>query len=214
MKVVATSDLHLRYDFDVPECDVFIVAGDILGNGSLTQLMDFNIWLGRQKSNFKHCLVTPGNHDKCFQTSLYTCKEILTNARIVIDEEVEIGGKRFYLSPWTPRFGEWYWMLESPEQSKEVWDKIPEGLDVLVTHGPPFRILDLTDGGAPENVGCMFLSDRLAQMPFDKRPLYHVFGHIHHSYGRHYGGVRTTYFNVAHCNERYQGVNPPIQFEI
>jgi hypothetical protein len=33
-----------------------------------------------------------------------------------------------------------------------VWDKIPADTDVLITHGPPYGILDLTYDD--EKVGC------------------------------------------------------------
>ena len=62
-----------------------------------------------------------------------------------------------------------------------VWAKIPYGLDVLVTHGPPCGVLDDATayrGGSwagPDLNGCQDLADRVALV----RPRIHVFGHIH-----------------------------------
>ena len=30
MKICAISDMHGQYDFDVPECDILCIAGDII----------------------------------------------------------------------------------------------------------------------------------------------------------------------------------------
>jgi Icc-related predicted phosphoesterase len=59
---------------------------------------------------------------------------------------------------------------------KEKWDLIPSNglVDVLVTHGPPYGILDVTYENL--TVGC----EELAIAVKDRiKPRLHVFGHIH-----------------------------------
>ena len=52
-----------------------------------------------------------------------------------------------------------------------------EAVDVLITHGPPYKRLDLTDSGA--FAGCPHLLRGLMRC----RPLVHCFGHIHEGWG-------------------------------
>ena len=47
----------------------------------------------------------------------------------------------------------------------------------MLTHGPPYGILDETDTG--EAVGCQFLHNAVRRC----RPRLHCFGHIHESWG-------------------------------
>lgn len=89
---------------------------------------------------------------------------------------------------------------------KAKWDLIPENTDILITHGPPFTINDATP--ALEMVGCTDLLNAVKRV----KPKYHIFGHIHHSFGIHEeGGIK--FINACNVNEAYQIVNPPIVFE-
>ena len=53
------------------------------------------------------------------------------------------------------------------------WDKIPENVDILITHGPPQGYGDRILLG--KHVGCPELMKRVAEV----KPRYHFFGHIH-----------------------------------
>jgi Icc-related predicted phosphoesterase len=68
--------------------------------------------------------------------------------------------------------------LPRGEELAKVWAKIPAGVDVLITHGPPEGILDRTHRG--DFAGCR---DLLACV-YGVRPRLHVFGHIHEAAGR------------------------------
>ena len=91
---------------------------------------------------------------------------------------------------------------------------IPEDTDVLVTHTPPFEILDhlaprfqRIDGKA--NAGCPLLRKRIEEV----KPKVVSFGHIHEAYGIYppisEGEVETVYVNASCLNEDYNPVNPP-----
>ena len=68
----------------------------------------------------------------------------------------------------------WAFTLERGEALREKWKKIPEGIDFLVTHGPPLGYLDdLAKGG---KAGCL---DLLHEIKHRVKPKFHVFGHIH-----------------------------------
>lgn len=49
---------------------------------------------------------------------------------------------RIYGSPWAAYVGNWVFMAR-PEKAGEIWSKIPEKTDILITHGPPYGVLDV-----------------------------------------------------------------------
>jgi Icc-related predicted phosphoesterase len=67
---------------------------------------------------------------------------------------------------------------------------MPAHVDLLVTHCPPYGILDRNSQG--KSAGSEYLRDKVLAM----KPKYHVFGHIHESMGmeKHEG---ITFVNVA-----------------
>ena len=44
----------------------------------------------------------------------------------------------------TPEFCDWAFMKARGEPIQEIWNKIPDGIDILVTHGPPLGRNDET----------------------------------------------------------------------
>jgi Icc-related predicted phosphoesterase len=82
-----------------------------------------------------------------------------------------------------------------------VWAKIPNGVDVLVTHGPPFGVLDRTT--TDELVGC----EELLMAVERAQPRLHVFGHIHEGAGALVQG-RTLFVNASVCTVGYDPDNP------
>ena len=90
---------------------------------------------------------------------------------------------------------------------RKKWKRIPEGIDILVTHGPPAGILDRTFAGI--HVGCADLLAATRRV----RPTLHVFGHIHKSYGStKISG--TTFVNAAICNEESLPSNKPVVIDL
>jgi predicted phosphohydrolase len=88
-----------------------------------------------------------------------------------------------YGSPWQPEHCSMAFGLPRGAALREKWDCIPDHTDVIVTHTPPFGILDqATDGTL---CGC---EDLLSVVKERVRPRLHVFGHIHEGHGE-YGGV-------------------------
>ena len=81
------------------------------------------------------------------------------------------------MSPVTPLYGGAFGKSR-PEDRKRHWAEIPDGLDILITHGPPFAILDHGLPSEPRE-GCPYLFEEV----FRARPRLHVFGHIHAGYG-------------------------------
>lgn len=86
-----------------------------------------------------------------------------------------VEGLRIYGSPWQPEYGNWAFNLDRGAPLKAKWDLIPEGVDILITHGPPKGFGGQTREG---DVGC----DDLLEAVNRVKPLIHVFGHIHEGY--------------------------------
>ncbi|MFZ2886262.1 MAG: metallophosphoesterase family protein, partial [Minisyncoccia bacterium] len=194
---------------EVPEGDVFVHAGDLTFDGSLGEIGQ-ELELIAELPH-KHKVIIAGNHDWCFDNINRKrvekdCKNLgITYLR---DEEVVIDGVRFYGSPWQPRFFDWAFNVDRGPKLAEIWAKIPDDTQVLITHGPPRGIGDPTyrDG----RVGCEDLLVRVKQLP---KLLVHVFGHIHLGYGGHREhGIK--FVNASSCNERYNPVNPPIVVDL
>ena len=117
----------------------------------------------------------------------------------------------FWGSPITPRFLDWSFMRDPGAQIESHWNLIPESTDVLITHGPPFGILDEVirrDGGL-EHVGCHSLLSRVRSIA----PSYHLFGHIHEGRGRvEENGI--SFCNVSTMDERYRILHSPVVIDI
>ncbi len=84
---------------------------------------------------------------------------------------------------------------------------IPEGTDILITHGPPYGILDKTFDKL--SVGCQDLLDAVIKI----KPKYHIFGHIHESNG-HIKLNETEFINASICNLSYKPFNKFYTFEL
>lgn len=137
-------------------------------------MRDFNLWLGELPHSYK--VICPGNHEFAFEDPLQ--RHTITNARMLIDEGVEILGLNIWGSPTTPLYGGAFGMSSDKDRVK-LYAEIPAEIDVLITHGPPFGILDRPPGSELHH-GCHALLDRVLQL----KPKLHVFGHIHGSHGR------------------------------
>ncbi|WP_028521930.1 metallophosphatase domain-containing protein [Runella limosa] len=190
MKIVCISDTHnLHRATAVPDGDILIHAGDITVAGDAREVADFNTWLGTLPH--KHKVVVAGNHDFCFENSPQKTKALLTNAHYLQDSGVEIEGLFIWGSPVSPHYHDWAFNRKRGSEIRRHWKLIPPHTDLLITHCPPFGILDTSDRGSHE--GCRDLLDVLQQRV---RPRLHVFGHIHEAHG--YTTIGTTqYVNAS-----------------
>lgn len=213
MRIACVSDIHAR-DVETPESDILIVAGDLTVNSSEKELDWFKTWLLAQRARYK--VFVAGNHDRKFHNEPYGSrdyvKDLCAGGNIFYLEESEcvIEGLRFWGSPWTPKYGEGAFGLKYADAYAAHWQKMPEGIDVLVTHGPPRGILDTLANG--RHVG----DDVLRRTVERVRPRLHVFGHVHTGWGRaEKDGI--VYVNAALSNEQhwdYKIVNQPIVVDL
>lgn len=190
MRIVAVADTH-RFEADlgtIPDGDVFIHAGDMLRGGRIEELVTVAAWI--RGLPHKHKIVVAGNHDWCFVHDREQAIAMLGAAIYLEDEAVTIDRVSFYGSPWQPEFNDWAFNLPRGEALARKWAKIPDGVDVLITHGPPQGIGDRVQ--RPERVGCADLLARVRAV----EPALHMFGHIHEAGGFWRDGA-TCFANVT-----------------
>ncbi|MGA2606219.1 MAG: metallophosphatase domain-containing protein [Terriglobia bacterium] len=180
MRIVLISDTHgLHRQLEVPNGDLLIHAGDFTLNSKPPSIVsDFNSWLGSLPHRYK--IIIPGNHE--FILEEQRNRGAITNAILLVDSGVEIEGLKIWGSPTTALYGGAFGKSR-PEDRKRLWAQIPDGLDILITHTPPFAILD-HGGSAERREGC----PQLLEAVFRAFPRLHVFGHIHAGAGT----LRTT----------------------
>lgn len=186
--LVLISDTHeLHRGSDVPAGDILRHAGDFtMFSRSLETVEDFNNWLG--DLGHRHKLIVPGNHEFFLQPDLNRTS-LLTNATVLVNETVVIDGLRFWGSPVTPLLGSVFG-IASPKERLQHWSGMPD-LDILITHGPPFGVLDRSSE-QDEPMGDAELLDVVRK----RQPLLHVFGHVHGAYGQVSIG-KTLFVNAA-----------------
>jgi len=184
---------------------VLVHAGDLTGHGSLGELGSAVQWLG--KLPHKRKIVIAGNHDFCFQHGLGARSMFADDTEYLEDSATVYNGVKFYGSPYQPEFGGWAFNLKRGSQLADRWSKIPDDTEVLITHGPPFGILDWLKttgmdgiGLDTEYVGCEDLLRRVKELPKLKL---HVFGHIHLHGGQTMEMEGKRFVNAAVCDERY-----------
>ena len=244
MKIVAISDTHNQHDsLTIPECDILIHAGDATMIGSPDEMKAFFKWFSNQPA--KQRIFVPGNHEvgyyHWFARLGLTLDDTVDSIRVhsheypdgvfpVVDSERITNNDPYLLiygSPWTKVSSRWAWQFsEWPENGitpKAIWGGIPNDTDILVTHGPPYGILDFVPHKniSPNNPSWLVdlagrtLGDRVMLEEIKKRPSikYHFFGHIHEGHG-HLEVAGVKYYNVSICDEGYKPVNPITIVEI
>ena len=215
MRLVIISDTHSYHrKVVIPDGDVLIHCGDVTWRGELPIVEDFADWL--KALPIKHKVVIYGNHEIGFQHGYKRAQAIQlikdSGAHYLEDSGITIDGVNFYGSPASPFFHNWEWNYQRGKDIAAVWSKIPTDTNVLITHGPPYMILDEAPRGvgSHENVGCQDLLNRIMELPDLK---VHAFGHIHHGYGTKQV-AQCTFVNGSVCTEKYEPINPPIVVEI
>jgi Icc-related predicted phosphoesterase len=217
-KICAISDVHCKWNkIVIPEVDILISTGDYSFLGEAHVVRDFHKWMNKQPAKVKISL--QGNHEKWVEKNFLEAKQIAEEAcpgvHFIDEGLIEVEGLKIWCSAITPYFCNWAWNRHE-EDIKEHWDKIPDGMDIIATHGPVWMILDsfpAFDNQLGEwiirHVGCQELYARVLEV----NPKVHICGHIHESYGTVvHNGI--AFINASICNKDYKAVNAPIVFEI
>jgi len=193
MRIVAASDIHGEL-IEIPKCDLFILAGDLCPTRDASVFFQanwlkdhFNKWMDQIVA--KHTVFIAGNHDWIFQSHRYLLPEL--GGIYLNNSPIEIEGIKIYGSPWTPFFNHWAFNFPrgDTQAARACWDLIPDGTDILVTHGPPYGYGDLTTHDRRViHAGCPELLMAVRRV----KPKWHFFGHFHG------GCVDDTIMKMAH----------------
>lgn len=170
------SDTHAQHDrLQLPKrADILIHCGDVSRHHtSRSDTRSFNEWLGTLKERFPYRVVVGGNHDYGLT------RENLSNAtHFLCDTTATICGLRVHGAPWTPARSYLKYRAQAftanRRRIQEHFQLVPrDGLDILITHGPPQFILDEDGDGCPALAECVAAA----------KPRLHVFGHKHRGRG-------------------------------
>lgn len=173
---------------EIPQCDLLLHAGDASYLSLKSSAIDdFDAWLGEVPA--RHVIFVPGNHDR-FAIPGNLRKRKLRNARILTNHLAEIMGLRIWGSSLMPLDGT---AVDDPsaEERRRIYAQIPEKVDILITHYPPYGVLDSTDGDQ-SHAGCRELLKAIKCV----KPRVHIFGHVHGARGM-VESEHTTFINAT-----------------
>ena len=173
--IFAFSDTHgYHRDLQVPEeADIIICAGDAVEDDLKGgEYDDFIEWFSALPAKWK--FFVPGNHELSFEVGKGDEIEIMMAAKgiTVLQDAVEDCDDV---------------VIGSISGNSIIADEdIPKDLDVLVTHMPPYGILD-------EDLGNL----EILNFVLKARPKYHLFGHIHSTAGQEFQLGQTICRNIS-----------------
>jgi Icc-related predicted phosphoesterase len=192
----------------LPDADMIIHCGDFTSVGHGHEIRNFMKWYSGL-NQYSHKIIIAGNHDRLFETNrILALEDVPKNVIYLEDSGIEIEGIKFYGSPVQLPFLNW--AFNRPEEKLiEHWQAIPDNTDVLITHSPPYGIMDFGKY-TNHHAGSPSLYFEVVQRI---KPKIHCFGHIHSDYGIKII-ENTTFINASNLNDNYIYVNNPISIEI
>lgn len=213
-RIVALSDMHGQL-VDVDQInqlnpDIVIVAGDSapFSNHSNDFQMHwfenvFNPWLNGINTTV---VGIGGNHDFALESNPDWAREAI-NWHYLDRYGVTIASLKLWGSAYVPNLPEWAFHA-SEHKLWDIYQAIPDDIDILITHGPAEGILDTT---SYTHVGSAALAEWFKTR--EKLPKIHISGHIHEAYGKTevYG---TKFYNVSVLNRDYRPTNEPTLIEL
>jgi hypothetical protein len=206
MRLALISDTHcLHRDVEVPPADLLIHAGDWGFSQYRGDLEDFDDWLRGLPIRLARIL-SPGNHES-YLAEDPSMRSKTPSAKVLISEGVSIHGLNLWASPVTPYLGEPFSISTAAARAAH-YATIPNDTHVLITHTPPYGVLD-AESGSGEHYGCKELAAAVKRV----RPLLHVFGHVHTGYGI-VTKEHTTFVNAALLGQHGFIENRPIVLDI
>jgi Icc-related predicted phosphoesterase len=232
MRIVALSDLHGHLP-EIPACDLLIVAGDVCPDrigparardhpAEQKAWFDRNVraWLAGAAAT--HKVLTWGNHDWCGEACSFAADSpVHASSRvlqILVDDGTSVpldgaAGRSLsiWATPWSNQFMQWAFM-KPREALAAVYAAIPQGIDILVSHQPPFGHGDRYEHAGTRQVE--HLGSRELLSAIDRvRPRLVICGHMHEGQGCFdYDGVAI--YNVSVVNDQYRLVRSPTVIDI
>lgn len=180
MRICAISDQH-GFLPEIPDCDLLVIGGDIspMQNQQDWWIGEFLPWLMELAARRIVVIGIAGNHDFIIQErGLHWANEFPWI--YLQDSGIELGGVKFWGTPWQKWFGGWAFNAPENDHGEEFLEEkfrlIPADTDVVIAHTPPVGILDRV---GRSHVGSVALNRHIQRVT----PTLCVFGHIHVGYG-------------------------------
>ena len=194
MKIWHISDTHTYHELlQIPEgIDMVIHSGDCSNPrdpyNNEPEVRRFIDWFGDLP--IKHKIYVAGNHDTSIEKGLVTDDDFdQKHIHYLENETIEIEGIKIFGSPYTPQFGQWAFM-KARHKLDRIWQiAIEDDTNIIVVHGPPRGMLDLSydRDGRMEYCGDKSLMNKVKEL----EPKLMLFGHIHNTDDIINAGTRT-----------------------
>jgi len=208
------ADMQEAFDSAV----ILIFTGDYSDVGSYKDTENFLKWFNNRPN--KHKVMIAGNHDFFFDTApnkrgiiprtKFEIGEILSrfsSIHYLDNSSITIEGVKIWGSPISKWFYDWAFNRHEGAEIREYWNRIPDDIDILLTHGPAYGVQDAVKVGEP-------LGDTDLLLAIDRvKPTIFACGHIHEGYGQTNVG-ETLHINSSSLDGQYRPVNGPIIIEI
>lgn len=182
-KIFAFSDTHgLNDRLDIPKnADILICAGNCIREDNMLYLHDdylrFLNWYSHLDAKLK--IYVPGNHEVYFEMHPEEAIQMIPSSiELLEDSGIEFDGIYFFGVACRP------WIFKDTE------NKVPKGVDFLISHGP-------AEGHLDNYIGCQMLK----MMIDESKPKHHIFGHVHEEGGKTESTETTTFYNVSMYNQ-------------
>ncbi len=228
IKVLAMSDLHgYLPKVDTP-CDLILLCGDLIpledqGSTKSTKRWYFNefkVWANQLPCN--KVLFISGNHEIHHPNHIRLYKEEFNESckvTYLCHEQYTyeaLDGKEYKIfgTPYCHIFGRWAFMFPDDVLERE-YSKIPENLDILMTHDQPYGYGDvLLQKDCPWANGEHIGNKPLAKAVLEKQPRYLFVAHLHSTDHECIEIGNTKRYNVSIKDEFYNPVYKPLYLEI
>lgn len=189
--------------------DLLIVAGDLTSRDTQEQHMRFLSWILQQ--NYRKKIWIAGNHDNFLQgTTFIPIKNL--EMEYLCNSGTEFEGLKIWGTPHSLIFEDvnprCTAFMGTENDLKKEYDNIPEDIDILISHTPPYGILDKSIYG--EHCGSISLRNTMMRV----KPKYLICGHIHECGGKEIDLCSTYVINCSYVNEKYKPVHKEIRLEI
>ena len=220
MKICVISDLHGKLDFAIKPCDILCICGDIVPTYIQVYMRETLDWLARDfvpwcaKQPCEKVFFIAGHHDWSAMRHSDNWEGMFKGTKItyLLDSLAEYKGLKIYGTPWCHQFYNWAFMA-SDEDLKKIYSKMPEGVDILLTHDCPYGNNDILlqeDFYTGGHIGCKPLGEAVDE----KKPRYQFCGHLHSCNHDMEKRGETEIRNVSILNEHYDRVYEPCYIEI
>ena len=182
-KIFAFSDTHgLNDRLDIPkDADILICAGDCIREDNMLYMHDdylkFLNWYSHLDAKLK--IYVPGNHEVYFEMHPEEAMQMIPSSIVLLEDSgIEFDGIYFFGVACRP------WIFKGTE------NKVPKGVDFLISYGP-------AEGHLDNYIGCQMLK----MMIDESKPKHHIFGHVHEEGGKTESTETTTFYNVSMYNQ-------------